>query len=106
VREGGQDQSSCALDMSVGNAALRETNGSGVGVRQLVNARLRGAGECSESREPTRRSSTPATPAQRTSARARAEVTASDRPISVVAHRWGFSDTSYFSRTFKAHYGY
>jgi AraC family transcriptional regulator, positive regulator of tynA and feaB len=33
-------------------------------------------------------------------------VTASDRPISVIAHRWGFSDTSHFSRTFKAHYGY
>jgi AraC family transcriptional activator of tynA and feaB len=29
-----------------------------------------------------------------------------DRPISVIAHRWGFSDTSHFSRTFKAHYGY
>ena len=39
-------------------------------------------------------------------ARARAEVSASDRPISVIAHRWGFSDTSHFSRTFKAHYGY
>jgi AraC-like DNA-binding protein len=39
-------------------------------------------------------------------ARARAEVTASDRPISVIAHRWGFSDTSHFSRTFKAQYGY
>jgi AraC family transcriptional regulator, positive regulator of tynA and feaB len=39
-------------------------------------------------------------------ARARAEVTASDRPISEIAHRWGFSDTSHFSRTFKAHYGY
>jgi AraC family transcriptional regulator, positive regulator of tynA and feaB len=38
-------------------------------------------------------------------ARARAEVTDSDRPISVIAHRWGFSDTSHFSRTFKAHYG-
>jgi AraC family transcriptional regulator, positive regulator of tynA and feaB len=24
----------------------------------------------------------------------------------VIAHRWGFSDTSHFSRTFKAHYGY
>jgi AraC family transcriptional regulator, positive regulator of tynA and feaB len=32
-------------------------------------------------------------------------VTDSDRPISVIAHRWGFSDTSHFSRTFKAHYG-
>ena len=39
-------------------------------------------------------------------ARARAEVTASDQPVSVLAHRWGFSDTSHFSRTFKAHYGY
>jgi AraC family transcriptional regulator, positive regulator of tynA and feaB len=39
-------------------------------------------------------------------ARARAEVTASDRPIAEIAHRWGFSDTSHFSRTFKAHYGY
>jgi AraC-like DNA-binding protein len=39
-------------------------------------------------------------------ARARAEVTAGDRPISEIAHRWGFSDTSHFSRTFKAHYGY
>ena len=39
-------------------------------------------------------------------ARARAEVAAGDRPISEIAHRWGFSDTSHFSRTFKAHYGY
>jgi AraC family transcriptional activator of tynA and feaB len=39
-------------------------------------------------------------------ARARADVTASDRPISEIAHRWSFSDTSHFSRTFKAHYGY
>jgi AraC family transcriptional regulator, positive regulator of tynA and feaB len=38
-------------------------------------------------------------------ARARAEVTDRDRSISVIAHRWGFSDTSHFSRTFKAHYG-
>jgi AraC family transcriptional activator of tynA and feaB len=38
-------------------------------------------------------------------ARARDEVTKSNRPISVIAHRWGFSDTSHFSRTFKAHYG-
>ncbi|HYY00693.1 MAG TPA: helix-turn-helix domain-containing protein, partial [Mycobacterium sp.] len=27
------------------------------------------------------------------------------RPISVIAHRWGFSDTGHFSRSFKAHYG-
>jgi AraC family transcriptional regulator, positive regulator of tynA and feaB len=24
----------------------------------------------------------------------------------LIAHRWGFCDTSHFSRTFKAHYGY
>jgi AraC family transcriptional regulator, positive regulator of tynA and feaB len=39
-------------------------------------------------------------------ARARADVTEGDRPISNIAHRWGFSDTSHFCRTFKAHYGY
>jgi AraC family transcriptional activator of tynA and feaB len=38
-------------------------------------------------------------------ARARDELTKSDHPISSIAHRWGFSDTSHFSRTFKAHYG-
>jgi AraC family transcriptional regulator, positive regulator of tynA and feaB len=38
-------------------------------------------------------------------ARARADVTDSDRPISNIAQRWGFADTSHFSRTFKAHYG-
>jgi AraC family transcriptional activator of tynA and feaB len=38
-------------------------------------------------------------------ARAREDLTSSDRPISMIAHRWGFSDTSHFSRTFNAHYG-
>jgi AraC-like DNA-binding protein len=38
-------------------------------------------------------------------ARARDDLTKSDRPIAVIAHRWGFADTSHFSRTFKAHYG-
>lgn len=38
-------------------------------------------------------------------ARARDELTKGDQPISAIAHRWGFSDTSHFSRTFKAHYG-
>jgi AraC-like DNA-binding protein len=38
-------------------------------------------------------------------ARARADVTDSDQPISNIAQRWGFSDTSHFSRTFKAHQG-
>ena len=38
-------------------------------------------------------------------ARAREDLTRSDQPISMIAHRWGFSDTSHFSRTFKAHYG-
>ncbi|MDT5183080.1 MAG: AraC family transcriptional regulator, positive regulator of tynA and feaB [Mycobacterium sp.] len=38
-------------------------------------------------------------------ARARQELTNSDRPISDIAHRWGFSDTSHFSRTFKGKFG-
>jgi AraC-like DNA-binding protein len=38
-------------------------------------------------------------------ARAREELTESDQSVSVIAHRWGFSDTSHFSRCFKAHYG-
>jgi AraC-like DNA-binding protein len=38
-------------------------------------------------------------------ARARGDVIKSDRPISGIAQRWGFSDTGHFSRTFKAHYG-
>lgn len=38
-------------------------------------------------------------------ARARDDLVETDRPISVIAHRWGFSDTSHFSRTFKARYG-
>jgi AraC family transcriptional activator of tynA and feaB len=38
-------------------------------------------------------------------ARARDDLTSSARPISAIAHRWGFYDTSHFSRTFKARYG-
>lgn len=38
-------------------------------------------------------------------ARARQEVVAGHDPISTVAARWGFADSSHFSRTFKAHYG-
>jgi AraC-like DNA-binding protein len=38
-------------------------------------------------------------------ARAREDLTDSDLSVSVIAHRWGFSDTSHFSRSFKAHYG-
>jgi AraC-like DNA-binding protein len=38
-------------------------------------------------------------------ARAREELAESDRSVSSIAHRWGFSDTSHFSRSFKAHYG-
>jgi len=38
-------------------------------------------------------------------ARAREELTDSDTPVSVIAHRWGFSDPSHFTRSFKAHYG-
>lgn len=38
-------------------------------------------------------------------ARARDELTHSDQPISAIARRWGYADTSHFSRTFKARYG-
>lgn len=38
-------------------------------------------------------------------ARAREELSESDRPVSVIAHRWGFADPSHFTRSFKAHYG-
>lgn len=38
-------------------------------------------------------------------ARAREEVIGNDRPVASIAHRWGFSDSSHFSRLFKAHYG-
>ncbi|MFC4942985.1 helix-turn-helix domain-containing protein [Pseudonocardia sp. GCM10023141] len=38
-------------------------------------------------------------------ARAREELTDSDQPVSSIAHRWGFSDPSHFTRSFKAHYG-
>jgi AraC family transcriptional activator of tynA and feaB len=39
-------------------------------------------------------------------ARAREDLTVTDRPISDIAHRWGFTDSSHFCRTFKGHYGY
>ena len=38
-------------------------------------------------------------------ARAREDLTGSDRAVGSIAHRWGFSDTSHLSRLFKAHYG-
>lgn len=38
-------------------------------------------------------------------ARAREDLTESDMPLSTIAHRWGFSDPSHFTRSFKAHYG-
>jgi AraC family transcriptional regulator, positive regulator of tynA and feaB len=38
-------------------------------------------------------------------ARAREELTDSDLPVSTIAHRWGFSDPSHFTRSFKARYG-
>jgi AraC-like DNA-binding protein len=38
-------------------------------------------------------------------ARAREELTETAQAVSVIAHRWGFSDTSHFSRSFKARYG-
>jgi AraC family transcriptional regulator, positive regulator of tynA and feaB len=38
-------------------------------------------------------------------ARAREDLTDSDLPVSTIAHRWGFSDPSHFTRSFKARYG-
>jgi len=38
-------------------------------------------------------------------ARARDHLAEGTDPIAVIASRWGFSDSSHFSRTFKAHYG-
>ena len=38
-------------------------------------------------------------------AHARDELTAGAEPISVIAHRWGFFDSSHFHRAFKASYG-
>jgi AraC family transcriptional regulator, positive regulator of tynA and feaB len=38
-------------------------------------------------------------------ARAREDLVESDLPVSAIAHRWGFSDPSHFTRSFKAHYG-
>jgi len=38
-------------------------------------------------------------------ARAREDLTDSDLPVSTIAYRWGFSDPSHFTRSFKAHYG-
>lgn len=36
---------------------------------------------------------------------ARGDVVGTDLPVSTIAHRWGFSDGSHFSRGFKEHYG-
>jgi AraC-like DNA-binding protein len=38
-------------------------------------------------------------------ARARRELSAGGAPISLIAARWGFADSSHFSRAFKAYYG-
>lgn len=38
-------------------------------------------------------------------ARARAEIAAGQDSITAIAARWGFADSSHFSRSFKAHYG-
>jgi AraC-like DNA-binding protein len=38
-------------------------------------------------------------------ARARSELSAGGAPISMIARRWGFADSSHFSRAFKAYYG-
>ncbi len=38
-------------------------------------------------------------------AKARKDLTESGEPISTIAYRWRFSDSSHFSKAFKAHYG-
>jgi AraC-like DNA-binding protein len=38
-------------------------------------------------------------------ARAREDLAESDLPVATIAHRWGFSDPSHFTRSFKARYG-
>lgn len=38
--------------------------------------------------------------------RCRADLARSDRTVTAVAARWGFSDPAHFSRLFKATYGY
>lgn len=38
-------------------------------------------------------------------AKARRDLTESGEPISTIAYRWRFSDSSHFSKAFKAHYG-
>lgn len=38
-------------------------------------------------------------------AKARRDLTEGGEPISAIAHRWRFSDSSHFSKAFKAHYG-
>jgi AraC family transcriptional regulator, positive regulator of tynA and feaB len=38
-------------------------------------------------------------------ARARGELAARGEPISVIARRWGFADSSHFTRAFRTHYG-
>jgi AraC-like DNA-binding protein len=38
--------------------------------------------------------------------RCRIDLTRSDRTVAAVAARWGFADPAYFSRLFKATYGY
>jgi AraC family transcriptional regulator, positive regulator of tynA and feaB len=38
-------------------------------------------------------------------AKARRDLMKSGEPISTIAHRWRFSDSSHFSKAFKAHYG-
>ena len=38
-------------------------------------------------------------------AKARRDLTEGCEPISTIAHHWRFSDSSHFSKAFKAHYG-
>lgn len=79
------------LDATVTPAAIAQAHGVSVRtVNRIFNATGQTVGEVIRVRR---------------LARAREELTDSNLPVSSIAHRWGFSDTSHFSRTFKAHYG-
>jgi AraC family transcriptional activator of tynA and feaB len=79
------------LDHAIGAAAV--AHAVGVSVR-TVNRVYRASGQTVSEVVRARRL-----------ARARDELAESGAPIAEIASRWGFSDSSHFSRTFKAHYG-
>lgn len=79
------------LDFTVNPAAIAQAHGVSVRtVNRIFNATGDTVGEVIRVRR---------------LARARVELSNSDQPVASIAHRWGFSDSSHFSRLFKAHYG-